>query len=78
VAAARASGTTKLFIDGVQEGSVADSRTYVAGSSGLLVGRQYGSTTNDFRGYIDDLRITKGYARYTTNFTPPTEALETK
>lgn len=78
VAAARASGTTKLFIDGVQEGSVADSRTYAAGSAGLYVGRQYGTTTNDFKGYIDDLRITKGYARYTTNFTPPTEALETK
>ena len=78
VAVARASGITKLFINGTQEASSSDTRNYILGTVGLHIGRQNEATVNDFMGYMDDFRITRGYARYTATFTPPTTSLNLK
>ena len=73
VALSRASGTTRLFIDGVQSGALAsDTRNYT--DQNFFAGRTNESATNYFSGYIDDLRITKGVARYGSAFTPPQSA----
>jgi hypothetical protein len=42
-----------------------------------LIGVAGPSLTLPFTGYIQDLRITNGYARYTANFTAPTSAFPT-
>ena len=41
----------------------------------MRIGTNSGSNSK-FSGYMDDIRITYGLARYTANFTPPTAALD--
>jgi hypothetical protein len=72
LALSRASGTLKFFINGTQVTSVSNT-TSLTGQQIWIGDNNAGSYF--FDGYIDDLRITKGYARYTTNFTAPTAAL---
>jgi hypothetical protein len=72
----RASGSLKLFLNGTQVGSTTSFTTSLSALS-VSIGAN-GAGTETLTGYIDDLRITKGYARYTSNFTAPTSALITK
>jgi len=70
----RNGNTQTMYINGV---AVASSS--ISGAMNSVI-RQFrvayqGAATNYFNGYIDDLRITKGVARYTANFIPPSVAL---
>ena len=73
VAFVRASGTSKLYVDGTEIISVSDSTNYTG--TYFTVGGWYSSSFL-LNGYLQDVRITK-YARYTTNFTAPTAAFPT-
>ena len=68
-------GTIKCFVNGTSTYSTTHTNTSTP-SAGLRIGTRSG-TSNYFNGYMEDLRITDGYARYQgTNFTPPTAALK--
>ena len=73
VALSRSGSSTKLFVDGTQVGSTyTDTNNYLCGANRpIIASRGYTLGDNNYNGYVDDLRITKGYARYTSNFTPP-------
>jgi hypothetical protein len=68
------------FVNGVRY-TISSSLTATIGSTNTLVvagnPNQVSAYYSYLKGYIDDLRITKGIARYTSNFTPPTSAFLT-
>ena len=72
VAICRVSGTTTMYINGNVSGSTwSDSTNYLTGAAGLVIGAStWSGGSANMNGYIDDLRITRGNARYTANFTP--------
>ena len=66
-------GTTwQYYINGAKDGTEYTYSIDLSLAQGALIGRIGDSAAYLFNGYIDDVRITKGVARYTANFTPPT------
>jgi hypothetical protein len=70
IAFVRNGSAINLYLDGTSIYSATDSSD-LSSYTFLTVGAWY-SSSFPWLGYIDDLRITKGYARYTANFTAPT------
>ncbi len=73
IAIVRSGNTWKVYVNGVSAGSGTNSNTIdctVSGIGGSVSG------TNYFNGYVDEIRITRGVARYTANFTPPSQAFD--
>jgi hypothetical protein len=66
-----ASLNLRLYLDGVVLGITGLPYGMYASSQQLYIGNQIGSSVS-VPGYIDEVRITKGTARYGGAFTPPT------
>jgi hypothetical protein len=78
VAVTRSGTTFRLFLNGTQEASTTSSASIDGGvATTTYVGSDSSLASTFFNGYMQDLRLTKGYARYTANFTPPTAAFPT-
>lgn len=73
IALVRYSGSVSLYINGVREGTSWADTTNLTGTVCTISA----AAPYTMNGYIDEFRVTKGLARYTSNFSVPTEAFPT-
>jgi hypothetical protein len=71
VAVVRQSGTVTLYVNGAASGTANWAGVNAGNVATFSVGAAYGNA-RFANGYIDEFRVTKNIARYTSNFTPPT------
>lgn len=72
VAVVRQGTTVTLYHSGVSMGSTTDATNYTL--NGLFIGTQPSVGNSPYYGYMDDIRITVGKARYTAAFALPAQA----
>ena len=71
IAITRSGSDLRVFLDGVEVLLLENSVNFSRG--GAIIGTINEDTgTYSLDGYVDDVRVTKGLARYTSTFTPPT------
>ena len=75
IAVVRNGSTVTIYIDGINRGSATNSTSYTPGNYAVEIGSGVVTSAFPMTGLISDLRITRGHARYTANFTPPTAKL---
>ena len=79
VAVSKSGTSTKLFLDGVQQGGTySDSNNYLAPPGGVFIGSMNLKFSTGYAlkdGFMSNVRVIKGTALYTSNFTPPSAPL---
>jgi hypothetical protein len=69
VTVVRAGSTVTIYVNGVSV--VSGTSSFSIPSDTTYVGRAVHSTGEDMNGYLQDVRVYKGVAKYTSNFNPP-------
>jgi hypothetical protein len=79
LAVVRSGSTFTLYVNGSADGTDTDSGAAPT-SPGLNLGVRIpsGSPINDYQGSMDEVRVVKGRAVWTSNFTPPTAPYDTE
>lgn len=72
IAVVRSGTTVTIYKNGVSIGSGTIAKSLGQSNTVITIGDD--PVNNALQGYIDELRISKGIARWTSNFTPPTTA----
>lgn len=74
VAVVRSGGTLTMYINGVAQATTASVTGKTMYDTGVVLyfGTDGAYGTYDFAGWLEEVRISKGIARWTANFTPPT------
>jgi hypothetical protein len=78
VALTRSGNNFTLWVNGVSQatGTNSGSIDWAFGGDCKVGWAEWDNSEGRLNAYIEDLRITKGLARYTSSFTPPTASLE--
>jgi hypothetical protein len=77
IAVTRQGSNVKTFINGtVDQTAIMDPANYGLGNTSKFEIGAFNDNQQYFNGYMEDVRITNGLARYTANFTPPSASLE--
>jgi hypothetical protein len=73
VAVTRSGNIIRLFVNGHLDATqdVSSNPIMQSQTSPVTIGRFGNYSANYFKGYIDEVRLSKGIARWTTDFTPP-------
>ena len=70
------SGNNRLFVDGNQIGSTVINSDATTSTNLLQIGEQPSTGGKPFNGWLDEIRISKGVARWVSNFTAPALSYE--